>query len=49
MNALASNSFSWQRFELETPNYVNYICWRGLNPLGDTNSQFNGFIAVADD
>ena len=42
------SNFSWQRFELETPNYVTQICWRGLNPMGDTSTQSNGFIAVAD-
>ena len=39
---ISSNSggivFSWERFDLETPNYVNYICWRGLNPMGDTTT-----------
>jgi len=41
--------FSWTRFELEAPDFVTYLCWRGVNPIENYNNQSNGFLVCAEE
>ena len=47
--AISGVGFNWKQFELEEPNYLSHLCWRGQNPIDNYNALSDcGFIACTD-